>query len=190
MKRNISLSQEPRQQYAYAFMDTPDRETLGILGTLPNRWGRMPPLSRAMVVETGRILQGCSMPAMLTRYEPGDTDRMVGLIGGTSRGSLSPDMDFAATLLEGVSLASPAIFGYTLANIPLAEAANHYHLTGPVYAVIDTVAPLAAAVREAERLVRIQPAFPFILACAFDDDPGNDREERLSLTFTIVYKNA
>jgi hypothetical protein len=186
MKTNISSPFKPARQYNYAFVDTPDPETLGILGTLPGRWGRMPPLSRAMVVETGRFLKEC---AMRPQSLPADTGKMIGLIGGTARGSLAPDLDFAATLLEDVNLASPAIFSYTLANIPLAEAANHYHLTGPVYAVLDAQAPLDAAIREAKRLVRMQPMFHFILACAFDDNPGSDREGRLSLTFTLVENN-
>ena len=186
MKTNVSSPFKPARQYSYAFMDTPDPETLGVLGTLPGRWGRMPPLSRAMVVETGRFLQECPIRP---QSFPAGTAKVVGLIGGTARGSLAPDLDFAATLLEGVNLASPAIFSYTLANIPLAEAANHYRLTGPVYAVIDSASPLDAAIREARLLVRMQPAFHFILACAFDDNPGHDREGRLSLTFTLVDNN-
>jgi hypothetical protein len=186
MRINVSSPFKPAWQYNYAFMDTPDRETVDILGTLPTRWGRMPPLSRAMVVETGRFLKECPIrPQSL----PADANKVIGLIGGTTRGSLAPDLDFAATLLDGVNLASPAIFGYTLANIPLAEAANHFHLTGPVYAVLDAVSPLDAAIQEARRLVRMQPTFHCILACAFDDNPGNDRERRLSLTFTLIDNN-
>jgi 3-oxoacyl-(acyl-carrier-protein) synthase len=187
MTTTLTSPLKPARQYNYAFTATPDRETLDILGTQPTRWGRMPPLSRAMVVETGRCLKEWTMRSQTL---PADAERTIGLIGGTTRGSLAPDLDFAATLLEGVNLASPAIFGYTLANIPLAEAANHYHLTGPVYAVLDAHAPLDAAIREARRLVRMRPAFHFILACAFDDDPGLDRERRLSLTFTLVDNNA
>jgi hypothetical protein len=172
METHTSSPLKPQRQFSYAFADSPDSETLDILGTVPGRWGRMPPLSRAMVVETGRFLKECNLrPQSL----PIDTGRRIGLIGGTTRGSLAPDLDFAATLLEGVHLASPAIFGYTLANIPLAEAANHYHLTGPVYAVIDSTTPLETAIREARWLVRMQPAFHCILACAFDDHPGRDR---------------
>ncbi len=182
-----SPSLKPFRQYDYAFMDTPDGNTLAILGTIPSRWGRMPPLSRAMVVETGRFLQESSL---LPPRTAATADRSIGLIGGTARGSLAPDLDFAATLLAGANLASPALFGYTLANVPLAEAANHYHLTGPVYAVIDTKTPLDTAVREAERLIRMQPACAYILACAFDDYLDCDRKERLSLTFTLVQNNA
>ena len=132
MKAPLTSPLKPARRYNYAFTATPDPETLDVLGTRPTRWGRMPPLSRAMIVETGRFLKEC---AIQPQSFPTDTERTIGLIGGTARGSLAPDLDFAATLLEGVNLASPAIFGYTLANIPLAEAANHYHLTGPVYAV-------------------------------------------------------
>jgi hypothetical protein len=186
MKTTLSSPLKTAPHYNYAFMDTPDPETLDILGTLPSRWGRMPPLSRAMVVETGRFLKKC---AIQPQSFPADTGKVIGLIGGSARGSLAPDLDFAATLLEDVNLGSPAIFSYTLANIPLAEAANHYHLTGPVYAVLDAQAPLDAAIREAKRLVQMQPAYYFILACAFDDNPGSDRERRLSLTFTLVDNN-
>ena len=187
MEKITSLSLEPRRSYSYAFMDTPDDETLAVLGTVPGRWGRMPPLSRAMVVETGRILRERSL---LSSQTSANTAGLIGLIGGTARGSLTPDLDFAATLLAGVNLASPALFGYTLANIPLAEAANHYHLTGPVYAIIDAKTPLDTAVREAGRLIRMQPAFAYILACAFDDYLDAHRQERLSLTFTLLQNNA
>jgi hypothetical protein len=189
MKTNVTSPFKPARQYTYAFMDTPDRETVDILGVLPTRWGRMPPLSRAMVVETGRFLKECAIRPQSLPADTKKNNKVIGLIGGTARGSLAPDLDFAATLLDGVNLASPAIFGYTLANIPLAEAANHFHLTGPVYAVLNAVAPLDAAIQEARRLVQMQPTFHFILACAFDDDPGNDRERRLSLTFTLVDNN-
>jgi hypothetical protein len=168
-------------QYKYAFTDTPDEETLSILGTIPNRWGRMPPLSRAMVVETGRFLQAHMLP--LRPY----SIKNIGLIGGTTRGSLSADLYFATTLLDG--LASPAIFGYTLANTPLAEAANHYGLTGPVYAVVDQNAPLTAAVDQARLLVKMRPSLGLILACAFDDRIEQTSERRISITFSLINNN-
>jgi hypothetical protein len=174
-------------RYSYAFEDTPDPPTLAVLGSPPSRWGRMPPLCKAMVVETGKFLEKFKREAGFDLRQPGT---MIGLVGGTTRGSLAPDLDFARTLCEGVNMASPALFGYTLANIPLAETANHYHLTGPVYALIDEADPLAAAVREARRLVGMLPALHAVIACAFDDHPHCDQEKRLSLTFELVENNA
>jgi hypothetical protein len=172
----------PLGEYAYAFTDDPDDAILEILGPLPNRWGRMPPLARAVVVETGRFLIKIGISS------PIEAGQMIGLMGGTRRGSLVPDLDYADTLNQGTGLASPALFGYTLANIPLAEAAGHYHLTGPVYAIFDETSPLNAAVCEAERLVRMNPGLDSIIACSFDHY-RREGKEQLSLAFAHVQKN-
>jgi hypothetical protein len=183
----ITFTPDMPHPYSYAFEDTPDPPTLAVLGSPPSRWGRMPPLCKAMIVETGKFLEKFKNDVGYSLTEQG---KMIGLIGGTTRGSLAPDLDFARTLCEGVNMASPAIFGYTLANIPLAETANHYHLTGPVYALIDEADPLAAAVREARRLVRMQPALHAVIACAFDDLPHRALDKRLTVTFALVDNNA
>ncbi len=116
----------------------------------------------------------------------------MGLIGGTKRGSLHTDRAFITTMADGPGLASPALFGYTLPNIPLAEAAGVFGLVGPVYAVFDEDNPLKCAEDEARRLLTMQKQkdLTLMLACEFDhysDDKGKDV---LSVTLTVVEHNA
>ena len=59
------------------------------------------------------------------------------MIVGSKRGSLAVDIEYAQTLKAGPGMASPHLFSYTLPNIPLAEAAIQYGLTGPVFCMIS-----------------------------------------------------
>ncbi|MDF1614723.1 hypothetical protein [Desulfurivibrio dismutans] len=171
--------------YRYAFAATPPEEVLAVLEEVPGRWGRMPPLSRALVVETGRVLAAADLLTGGRRLH--ERGIKVGLIGATTTGSLSTDLDFAASLDGGFQLASPALFGYTLPNIALSEAASHYGLTGPVYAVFPGHQPLMAAARtEAERWLAGCPELDLMLAGVFDSRPGADEAVVLSLTFAVV----
>lgn len=113
--------------YDYINEDLPGDEILAVLGELPKRWGRMDRISRLAVVEVGRVL-------LAGKGDPDSGSRRGGLIGVTSRGSLATDLAYVETLKQGVEMASPTLFSYTLPNIALAEAASHYGLTGPVYA--------------------------------------------------------
>lgn len=171
-------------RYQYAFSELATAEVEKYLGTIPSRWGRMPPLSRALVVEAGRTVVENGLLGPGEKFLDGG--KRVGLIGATATGSLATDLDFAATLLAGPNLASPALFGYTLPNIPLSEAANHYGLTGPVYAIFTAESPLAAAVEEAGRWLANQPELALMLACAFDSQAGPDHVTPLAITFTVV----
>ncbi len=173
--------------FIYAFADQVDKKVEDILVTIPSRWGRMPPLSRAVVVEAGKTLQQNNiLPSGSNRDEARKT---IGLIGGTRYGSLTTDLAFTETLKNNIALASPAIFGYTLANIPLAEAANQFNLTGPVYAVIDHKNPFTKASKEARRLLATQNNLDLMLACEFDSYYHKDKREQLSVTFTLIGKN-
>ncbi|MDZ7642321.1 MAG: hypothetical protein U5J62_09905 [Desulfurivibrio sp.] len=110
-----------------------------------------------------------------------------GLIGATTTGSLGVDLDFASTLAAGFYLASPALFGYTLPNIALSEAASHYGLVGPVYAIFpDQQTPLTVAVVEAERWLACRPELDLIIAGAFDAWPGSETTASLSITLSVV----
>lgn len=182
-------AQQPSSpDYAYAFQDKPDAETIALIEQLPDRWGRMPPLCRATLVETGRFLQQHGIIAagrLLNRQ-----GLNVGLIGITSSGSLATDLAFAATLSQGLNQASPALFGYTLANIPLAETANHFGLTGPVYAIIESSAnPLQTAILEGKRLLGTQEGISFMLACTFDHIPDLNLSRQITLNLALVYKD-
>lgn len=174
-------------RYAYAFNDGVDDSIRKILITVPGRWGRMPPLSRAVVIEAGKLLQQKNL--LTTSLNQAEAGRTIGLIGGTRLGSHTTDLAFAATLKEDVSLASPAIFGYTLANIPLAEAANHFGLIGPVYAIIEHAEPFQKAREEARRLLKAQRDLDLMLACSFDSYYNKEEKEQLSVTFTLITKN-
>lgn len=169
---------------SYAFLDTPDADTIALLGDIPRQWGRMPPLSRAVVVETGRVLKDAGL--LENGRNLAAKGENVGLIGGSRKGSLSTDLNFAATFSLNPKLASPVLFSYTLPNIPLAEAAGHYGLVGPVYAVFDSDNPLDAARQEAKRLLRMQKNISVMLACEFDHlDHGG--QVKLLATFTVIY---
>lgn len=173
--------------FAYAFAETADDSVRKILLTIPSRWGRMPPLSRAVVVEAGRKLEQMNLLEMFmprNRFSP-----TAGLIGATRWGSHSTDIAFASSMAEDVQFASPAIFGYTLPNIPLAEAANHFGLTGPVYALIETEDPLRAAAHEAQQLLHQQAKLDMMLACEFDAYYDEDDNDTLSVTFTLIKKD-
>jgi hypothetical protein len=161
----------------------PIDDIVALLGVLPTRWGRMTPLSRMLIIETARVLQGQGILAPGQKFS--DLNRIVGLIGGTKRGSLHTDQAFVETMTEGPGLASPALFGYTLANIPLAEAAVVHGLTGPVYAIFDTLCPLESAQKEARRLLGLQKNLDLMLACEFDYYKHEDRQE-ISVILNVI----
>lgn len=123
----------PSSRYDYINQDMPAADILTVLGTLPQRWGRMDSISRLAVVEVGRALLACGWQDR--NDQQSSNGGQGGLIGLTRRGSLATDLAFIDTMKAGVALASPTLFSYTLANIALAEAASHYNLTGPVYSV-------------------------------------------------------
>jgi hypothetical protein len=168
--------------YSWAFKDQADASIINVLGNIPNRWGRMTPLSRLLIVETGRFFQEKGLLARGQRCD--EQGKIVGLIGGTRKGSLHTDSAFLATMEGGPGLASPALFGYTLPNIPLAEVASHYGLIGPVYAIFDSHNPFKSAEREARRLMAMQKDLSMMLACEFDhfDDHG----EKISVKLTVL----
>lgn len=170
--------------FDYAFQEVPDQKIVEILEDVPSRWGRMPPLSRSLVVETGRFLKQHGL--LQQGRNLGRAGKTVGLIGGTCRGSLTTDAEFTKTLEQGPELASPALFGYTLANIPLAEAANHYGLIGPVYAIIDENDPLQSALAECRRFIAHSKQINFMLACRFDDFGPKANSQQLQITFSIA----
>lgn len=173
-------------KYGYAFQEQASVEVADIMGSIPGRWGRMPPLCRTMIVEVGRLLQAEGIIAAGERCD--QKQFQVGLIGGTRRGSLHTDLAFCKTMKDGVGLASPALFGYTLANIPLAEAASHYGLIGPVYALFDTVAPLEAARSEARTLLQCTKDLSLMLACEFDHYQEAANGEVLLVKLKVLYK--
>ncbi len=182
----INLSQSEYNRFDYAHQEDPNPETIEILKSVPSRWGRMPALARLLVVETGRILR--SHGYLDSGNHLGESGLIVGLIGGTSRGSLTTDLAFGDSLKAGVDLASPALFGYTLANIPLAEAANHYNLTGPVYALIDQERPLKSSQAECKRILAHSRDIHFMLACGFDEIGTKNSDNHLKITITLVQR--
>ena len=173
---------------AWALSAEVDARIGEVLGVIPGRWGRMTPLSRLLIVEVGRVLQGRGI--LRPGLKCSECGLQAGLIGGTRRGSLHTDLAFIESMKAGPGLASPALFGYTLPNIPLAEAASHYGLIGPVYAVFDEASPLTVAEREARLLLNMQQELSLMLACEFDHYAGSDGEEELSVTLTLIEQNA
>lgn len=163
--------------------DHPESTIEQLLGEVPSRWGRMSFLSRLVLVEVAAVLQKEGL------CEPGrklaDKNLQAGLIGATRRGSLFTDQAFMKTMEYGPGLASPALFGYTLANIPLAEAAVALGLTGPVYALFEEVSPLQCAETEAQHFLKIQEDLDFMLACEFDHYISSEQEEVI-ITLKVV----
>lgn len=166
------------------FADQPDDQVKEILGVIPSRWGRMSPLSRLLLVETALVLRAEK------KIEPGqrlnDLGKNVGLIGATRRGSLYTDEAFISTMESGPGLASPALFGYTLPNIPLAEVAVAFGLIGPVYAIFDVEDPLKSAENEARNFLRMQSDLDFMLACEFDHYQPKGQQEEFTVNLTVV----
>lgn len=118
------------------------------IGHLPERWLRMDLMSQVAVLEVGRLLRSLGhLDADTNKISP---RQACALLVGSRYGSLSTDIHYAESLQDGIAFASPALFGYTLANIAPAEAASHYGITGPVFALLDPE-PLAAAEAEARR---------------------------------------
>ncbi len=152
---------------------SPDETT--IIGNLPDRWLRMDTMSQHAVLEVGRALHDAKM----RDFPP----ECCGLIAGSKHGSLATDLTFKQTLQDGVAFASPALFGYTLANISLAEAASQYKITGPVFCVLDTE-PLKAAQQEAKRWLRFMPPNSFVIYGELDVIPAGDSEQ-ITATFYI-----
>jgi len=170
--------------YGYTSLEVPDQETIDIIKEIPSRWGRMPPLSRLVVVETGRELKRHGLLQIDKNISR--SGKTAGLIGGTSKGSLCADLDFARTWQQDPEFASPALFGYTLANIPLAEAANHFGLIGPVYAIIDENNPFQSAIEECRRTFNQSKNIDLMLACHFDHLRPNTNTQQLRITFAII----
>jgi len=97
-----------------------------------------------------------------------------GLIVGSRRGSLVSDLAYAETLKLGPGLASPHLFSYTLPNIPLAEAAIQYQLTGPLFVLIDEK-PFENTVHEARQWLSEMPGEKNIMvAGTLDVIPGRN----------------
>jgi hypothetical protein len=156
-------------------MAEPNPVDLDIIGTLPSRWLRMDTMSQHAVLEVGRALQN----AQIDHFKP----ECCGIIGGSQFGSLATDLAYARSLQDGVAFASPALFGYTLANISLAEAASQYNITGPVFCVLDPE-PLQASLKEAKRWLNFMPQGSFILYGELDVIPEGN-EEHITASFHI-----
>ena len=158
--------------YDFIDLDLPGDDILGILGELPRRWGRMDRLSRLAVVEVGRTLR---QAGILVNGEAGlSVTGKGGLIGITRRGSLDTDLAYAETLKQGVDMASPTLFSYTLPNIALAEAASHYGLTGPVFSLFDDQLRIDAE-KEAKSWLTDDGSLDFMVAGIIDlyPDPAD-----------------
>lgn len=177
------MSQE--EELLRLISDVPAPEVSALLGEVPGRWGRMPLLSRLLIVEAGRALQKAKIMKCGERLC--DLGYNVGMIGVTSRGSLYTDQAFRGTMDGGLGLASPALFGYTLPNIPLAEAAVVFGLTGPVYALFEeSEDKFKLAKDEAVRLLTMQQRLDYMLACEFDHYLLEERQEKLSVTINVI----
>ena len=122
-------------------------------------------MGRTALVEIGRVLHEKKMltgtfPSLLPGWN-------AGLIIGSRRGSLAVDIEYAQSLKAGPGMASPHLFSYTLPNIPLAEAAIQFGLTGPVFCVISDD-PYNDALLEAEQWLTQPGSKTLMVAGAMD----------------------
>jgi len=99
-----------------------------ILPIKPKRWGRMDTLSKFLII-------GC---AKLLKIAAPELKQEVGLLCATNYGSISTDIEYAKTIYFNIKEASPILFGYTLPNISISEAATFFKFKGSVYANIYT----------------------------------------------------
>lgn len=171
-------------RYSYAYNDQVGEDLIPIIGGIPKRWGRMNPMSRVLIVEVGRMLRRQNIIGQGDRCST--LGVAAGLIGATKRGCLKTDYDFLDSIDDTSGLASPALFGYTLPNIPLAEAAGQYGLTGPVYALFETEDPFEKAVQEAQTLLQYHSELSLMLACEFDHFETPAANDTLLLNLKIV----
>lgn len=158
-------------------------ENRAILGKIPERWGRMNPSSQAALLEIGRLLQGSDL---LDDNRKVADHKQAGLIVATRRGSLDTDLAYGETVAMGPEFTSPALFGYTLSNIPLAEAAIHYNLTGPVFSLFSDTPKATALSICREWLDDPANRSEFIIAGSLDATTNN-QETTVSASFTICH---
>jgi len=97
-----------------------------LLPIKPKRWGRMDILSKFLIIGCAKVLE----------VAMSELKQEVGLLCATTYGSLSTDIEYAKTISIDVKEASPILFGYTLPNISLSEAAAFFKFKGAVYANI------------------------------------------------------
>jgi hypothetical protein len=171
----------------YWKQDMPDSRLASVIGEIPKRWGRMDPASRIAVIKIGLLLKETGLLAQDNKLEK---EIKAGLIVGTKFGSLTTDLAFCRTLAEGHENASPILFGYTLPNIPLAEAACQYRITGPVYSIVSEK-PLDNATSEAHFWLKSDSGISFIIAGELDviPHPEDKSSQRISAKFKIIKLN-
>ncbi len=152
-------------------------------GPAPKRWGRMDAMSRLAVLYVGQALQ----TAGLLEKETGKVvkDKIVGLVAGTQYGCLVTDLDFIETLNEGIAMASPLLFSYTLPNTALAEAATQFGLTGPVYAIFNEHA-YEEAQKEAQRWLLDKLGPNIMVAGELDIPPDGMESGHLKAKFIVL----
>ena len=167
--------------------DQPEAHILPIIGTIPKRWGRMDQASRIAIVEVGFLLAKAKLLNDKNLLLP---EIKAGLIVGTRRGSLFTDLKFCQGLIEDPDTASPLLFSYTLPNIPLADAASHYQIKGPVYSMYSA-APFKTASEEGRRWLEHDASISLIIAGELDFYPNNHARSsqnnlKISANFTII----
>ncbi len=154
-----------------------------ILGTIPDRWGRMNSLSQAALLEIGRLLRNDDL---LDKNHKIAVKNHAGLIVGSRYGSLNTDLEYGQTVAAGPEFTSPALFGYTLPNIPLAEAAIHYNLTGPVFSLFSED-PAAEAIKVSKEWLKDASTNCGLIIAGSLDTLQLNNETTISTKFTICY---
>ena len=153
-----------------------------LLGTIPSRWGRMCPLSRAIIIKIAETLKHKQF--LLDSFKVKDPEKM-GLIACTKNGSKFMDFEFYKSYQDTEQGASPLLFGYTLANIPLAEAASHFNIRGPVYSLVSKDNPFEFAVQEAKLWLAQDEGINNCIVGSFDLDVSDRKPD---LKFDVLVK--
>lgn len=100
-----------------------------VFGEVLPRFGRLDEYSKLGLAAIAFALKDA-------RLDKWDEKRPAGIIASSTYGCLATDMEyFDGLIANGANLASPNLFACTLPNIFLGEAAIHFGLTGPGFAV-------------------------------------------------------
>ncbi len=133
-----------------------------LLPLKPKRWGRMDILSKFIIL-------GCAQTLNEAKDE---LKPETGLLLATKYGSLDTDIKYAQTISTSINEASPILFGYTLPNIAISEAASLFNLRGSVYATYSNESSkedmLISIIEKARLWLRSQNLTRSFIVCVVD----------------------
>ena len=123
----------------------------GIFSYPFKNFGRLDDVSKMVCYSTALALKDAD-----ESYSP-DHKRDMGIIGTNTDGSLQSDIDYFKDYVDcDRKLSRGNLFIYTLPTSPLAEAAIHFGLQGPLLYMTAEKAKLPLVIRTAEDMLRLE----------------------------------